>query len=81
MGKSIGFGPAPADFEDVVFSFHIPQISHSLAECFNVRRRHVSGRGNEEADPVDFPWLLGRGRRAKRKEHGSKSKGEDFPIH
>jgi hypothetical protein len=30
---------------------------------------------------VDFPRLLGRGRRAKRKEHGSKSKGEDFPIH
>jgi hypothetical protein len=63
-----------------VLFLDVPQFSQALPECIGKGHNHV-GSGNEEADPVDFPWLLGRGRRAKRKEHGSKSKGEDFPIH
>jgi hypothetical protein len=32
-----------------------------MAKCFDKGRSLGSGRGHEEADSVDFPWLLRRG--------------------
>jgi hypothetical protein len=64
IGKSIAIRrPTRADFEDVVSSFDVAHLSHTLPECVTERRNRVRGR-KEEPYSVNFPCLLRFGGKA-----------------
>jgi hypothetical protein len=58
LGNPIGVRLAPADFKHYVLSFDVAQLVQTLPECVNERRRHGSGRGNEEPYTGDVFRLL-----------------------
>ena len=62
-----------------------PSIHPSLlSSCRNASTRTAHTRSSaciQETDAEDFPCLLRVGGRAKRKEHGAKSKDRDFFLH
>ena len=63
-----------------IFPFNVTEILQSLPKYLDTRTRLVAIAGYNSY-PGNFRRLLRLGERAKRKEHGEKSKDRDFFLH